>query len=237
MKIGKYIAAAAALLSAAAAHADAIEIDAGDIGSSYTVNYDGYADGQTIDGLTGQSTFTLTDWSDTSVTFDYSITNTSSDPIDASRISIFGFNTDPDITKASATGTFDKAAYDSTVPSGFGTIEVCFRGAGDKNCSGGGGEGVTIGETGTGTLTLTFSSAIDSLTLSDFFIRYQSICGCAGTPGSAIGRGTVSSTGSTGGTPVPAPAAPLLFVLGLAFLGWRYGRGEGASLSETPAFA
>ena len=221
MKIGKYIVAAAALFGAAAAHADVIEVDAGDLGTSYTVNYDGYADGNTIEGLTGQAIFTLSAWGGDSVTFDYAITNTSSDPIDASRISIFGFNTTPDITKATATGTFDKAAYDSNVP-GLGSFEVCFRGAGAKNCSGGGGEGVTIGETGTGTFTLNFASSIDSLTLSDFFIRYQAICGCAGTPGSAVGRGTVTSTG---GTPVPAPAAPLLFLAGLGLLGWRYRSG------------
>ena len=226
MKLGKYILGAVALFGASAAQADVIQLDAGDLGTSYTVNYDGYADGSVIEGLTGQATFTLTGFEGNTATFDYSLTNTSGDPIDASRISIFGFNTDPNITNATVTGDFDQTAYNSNVPSGFGQVDVCFRGGGGPNCSGGGSHGLTIGETGTGTLTLNFSSALDQLTLSDFFVRYQSIEG-AGAPGSAIGRGTTTSTGSTGstgGTPVPAPAAPLLFAAGLGFIGWRYGR-------------
>lgn len=228
MKIGKVlVAGAAALFATATASASVITIDAGDVGNVYSVNYDGYADGSIIEGLTGEADFTLTAFDGTSVTFDYAVTNTSGAPIDASRISIFGFNTDPNISGASVSGDFTKTAFSSNVPSGFGTVDVCFKGSGGSNCSGGGGTGVTIGETATGSLTLTFSSAIDQLTLSDFFVRYQAISG-GNAPGSAIGRGTASSSStststSTGGYPVPAPAAPLLFALGLGFIGWRYG--------------
>ena len=227
------LALAAATTLATAAHANPITVDAGDIGTSYTVNYDGYADGQVIDGLTGQATFTLTGVGDNSYSFDYSLTNTSSDPIDASRISIFGFNTDPTITSADSTGMFDRTVTDANVPSGFGRVDVCFKGAGGPNCSGGGGVGVDIGDTESGSLTLNFSELPDQLTLSDFFVRYQAIDG-EGAPGSAIGRGTPSSTssggstgstgGSTGGTPVPAPGALWLFAAGLAGLGIRFGR-------------
>ena len=228
MKIGKIlVAGAAAFLAATTAQAGVITIDEGDIGNVYSVNYDGYADGSIIEGLTGEADFTLTAFDGTSVTFDYAVTNTSGDPIDTSRISIFGFNTDPNISSASVSGDFDQTAYSSNVPSGFGTVDVCFKGSGGPNCSGGGGTGVQIGDTATGSLTLTFSSAIDQLTLSDFFVRYQSITG-GNAPGSAIGRGTLtgsstSTSTSTGGHPVPAPAAPLLFALGLGFIGWRYG--------------
>ena len=227
------LALAAATTLATAAHANPITVDAGDIGTSYTVNYDGYADGQVIDGLTGQATFTLTGVGDNAYSFDYSLTNTSSDPIDASRISIFGFNTDPTIESADSTGMFDRTVTDANVPSGFGRVDVCFKGAGGPNCSGGGGVGVDIGDTESGSLTLNFSELPDELTLSDFFVRYQAIEG-EGAPGSAIGRGTPSSTtsggstgstgGSTGGTPVPAPGALWLFAAGLAGLGLRFGR-------------
>lgn len=207
------LAVAALLASASAAQANVITVSAADIGNSYTVDYDGFTDGQTIDGLTGQTTFTLTGVTGTTYSFDYSVANTSSDPIDASRLSIFGFNTDPDIAGATSTGEFDQTAS-GNVPSGYGYVEVCFKGAGGPNCSGGGSAGVELGDSTTGSLTLSFADMIDELTLSDFFVRYQSIDGPGMNGGSAIGRGTVSSSGSSsGGTPVPAPAALGLFAI------------------------
>src|SRR3546814_943975 len=89
---------------------DVCSSDLADIGNSYTVDYDGFTEGQVIGGLTGQTTFTLTGATGTSYSFDYTVANTSADPIDASRISVFGFNTDPDIAGASSTGEFDRAA-------------------------------------------------------------------------------------------------------------------------------
>lgn len=234
MSLIKYAMAMAAATSiATTAFADPITVSASDVGQSFTVGYDGYTqETGVIDGLTGQATFTLTGVGQNSYTFSYSVANTSSDPIDTSRISGFGFNTDPNITRASSTGVFDTAAS-GNVPSGFGRVDVCFKGGGgSSNCAGGGGTGVNLGDTGTGSLTLNFSSLPDELTLSNFFARYQSISGAGGTS-SAIGRGTPStsstSTGgtppsSTGGTPVPAPGALLLFALGLAGLGLRFGR-------------
>lgn len=233
MSFTKFSLALAAAAFATAAAANPITVDASNIGESYQVSYDGYTqETGVIAGLTGQATFTLTGVGDNAYTFSYSLTNTSGDPIDSSRISIFGFNTDPNITSATSTGMFDQAAT-GNVPSGFGRVDVCFKGSGGPNCSGGGGVGVNIGDTATGTLTLNFAELPDQLTLSDFFVRYQSIEG-DGAPGSAIGRGTPtgssstssssSTGGSTGGTPVPAPGALWLFAAGLAGLGWRYGR-------------
>jgi hypothetical protein len=230
------LALAAATAFATSAMASPITVDASNIGQSYTVGYDGYTqETGVIDGLTGQATFTLTGVGDSSYSFNYTIANTSSSPIDGSRISLFGFNTDPNITSATSTGMFDQTAT-GNVPSGFGRVDVCFKGAGGGNCSGGGGVGVDMGDSTSGTLTLNFAELPDQLTLSDFFVRYQSIEG-DGAPGSAIGRGTEtgssstsSSTGgstSTGGTPVPAPGALWLFAAGLAGLGWRFGRRRG----------
>lgn len=217
----KFALAAALLASAGLAQANIIQVTPANIGSTFTVDYDGFSDGNVIPGLTGQTMFTLTGATDRSYSFDYTVNNTSSDPIDASRISIFGFNTDPNISGATSTGLFDRVATNSNVPSGFGQVDVCFKGAGGPNCSGGGSEGVTIGNSASGSLTLNFSDALSQLTLSDFFVRYQSIDGPMGTPSSAIGRGMVGGStgggstggGSTGGTPVPAPAGFGLFAL------------------------
>lgn len=198
--------------------ADAITLDSSAIGSTYTFGYDGFSDGNTIDGLTGQTTFKLTAVSPTSYTFDYSVTNTTSDPL-TSRISSFAFNTDPNISSATSTGAYSYTTLNSNYPNGIGTVDVCFKDASTGSCAGGGSGGLTSGQTGTGTFTLNFSSPISALTLSDFFVRYQSITG-AGNVTSASGSGTLTSTSTSGGTPVPEPGTLGLFggaALALAF--------------------
>jgi len=217
MTIRRTLAAATAIATlalASPAFADAITLDAGDVGSTFTLNYNGFTDGTTINGLTGQTTLKLTSITDTSYNFDYTVTNTTSDPVD-SRISSFGFNTNPDISGATSTGTYSFVDTGGNVPNGLGKIDVCFKSGGSNSCSGSGG--VLDGQTGTGTLSLSFSTAPSSLTLSDFFVRYQSISG-AGNVTSATGSGTVTSSSSSGGTPVPEPGMLGLFGLGLAGL-------------------
>lgn len=195
---------AAILLSstAAPAFADAITLDSGAIGQNYTFGYNGFSDGTAINGLTALATFTLTGITPTSYTFDYSLTNTTSAPL-TSRVSSFAFNTNPDIASATSTGAYSYTTLSSNYPNGIGTVDVCFKDASTGSCAGGGGGGVTTGQTGTGSFALNFSAPITSLTLSDFFVRYQSITG-AGNVSSASGSGTLTST-SSGGTPVPEP--------------------------------
>lgn len=202
-------------LSSSAAFADAITLDSSKVGQTFALTYNGMADGNTITGPTGSTTLKLTGITGTSYTFDYSVTNTTSGSVD-SRISSFGFDTNPDISGATSTGTYNTALLGGQVPSPFNTVDVCFKAGGSNSCSGSGG--VLDGQTGSGTLSLSFASAPSSLSLSDFFIRYQSITG-AGNVTSATGAGTVTSSGSTGGstggTPVPEPGMIGLFGLGL----------------------
>ena len=211
----------AALTIATPALADQITLGSGDVGQSFTLNYNGFVDGNTISGLTGTTTFTLTSATSTSYSFDYSVTNTSSGGVD-SRISSFAFNTDPTITGASSTGTYDFTVLNSNYPNGIGTVDVCFKAAFSNSCAGNSG-GVLTGETGTGTLTLSFTGPVSEVTLSDFFVRYQSITGAGKKVTSASGEGTLTSSGSTstGGTPVPEPGMLGLFgagAIGLAML-------------------
>lgn len=196
------LAAAASFGFAAPALADTIPLTSANIGQSYTLNYNGFSNGTTIDGLTASTTFTLTGINGNDYTFDYSMTNTTGSPL-TSRVSSFGFNTNPDITGASSTGAFSYTTLNSTYPNGIGTIDVCFKDASTGSCAGGGSGGLTEGQTGTGTFTLSFSQPVSSLTLGDFYVRYQSITG-AGSISSASGVGSLTSTGSSGGT-VPEP--------------------------------
>jgi hypothetical protein len=227
------LAAMTAVAAAAPAHADMITLTNGSVGQSFTVSYNGFTGSGEIAGLLGTATFTLTAATSNSYTFSYTVNNTSTDPITGSRISGFGFDTNPDISSATSTGTFTTTALSSNVPN-IGTVDVCFKdGGGTNSCAGGGGGGVTQGDSGSGMLTLNFDSATSSLSLSDFFVRYQSITG-AGTTTSAVGSGTITgssgggtsstssggtTTSSSGGTPVPEPGMLGLFGLGLLGLG------------------
>ena len=105
-------------------------------------------------------------------------------------------------------------------------MDVCFKDASTGACAGGGSGGLTAGQSGTGDFTLSFASPVSALTLSDFYVRYQSITGVPGVT-SASGAGTISSStsstsgGSTtsGGTEVPEPGMLGLFgagIIGLA---------------------
>ncbi|MGC1271775.1 MAG: cistern family PEP-CTERM protein [Croceibacterium sp.] len=225
--------AVTALLIASPALADPITLDAADIGTSFTLAYNGFVDGSNvIDGLGGSTTFKLTDVTSTGYTFDYSVANTTDSGL-TSRISSFAFDTNPDIASASSTGTFDYAVLDSNYPNGIGNVDVCFKG-GDSNSCGGNNGGVTTGNTGTGTLTLNFGAPVSSLTLDNFFIRYQSITG-AGNVTSASG----AVTSSSGGTQVPEPGMIVLFGFGLAGVAFasRRRRQVPAAAQRQPAFA
>lgn len=215
--------AASLLFSATPALADAITLDAGDVGTSYTLTFDGFADTTPISNLGSAAVFTLTGTTGTSYTFDYELTNTTSAPL-TSRVSSFAFNTDPTISSATSTGAFSYTTLDSSYPNGIGAIDICFKDAKTGSCSGGGSGGLAEGTSGTGSFTLNFSQPLTSLTLSDFFVRYQSITG-AGSITSASGSGTVTSTSSggttsggstSGGTSVPEPG--MLGLMGGALL-------------------
>ena len=193
--------AASLMFTATPALADAITLNSGDVGKSFSFNFNGIADSMEIANLTSTATFTLTGSTSNSYTFNYSLSNTTSDPL-TSRVSSFAFNTDPTISNASSTGAFSYTTLNSSYPNGIGAIDVCFKDAATGSCAGGGSGGLLDGATGTGSLTLNFSQPLTSLTLSDFFVRYQSITG-AGNVTSASGSGSLSSTtsgGTSGGT-------------------------------------
>ncbi|WJY18304.1 cistern family PEP-CTERM protein [Alteriqipengyuania flavescens] len=211
-------AAALSLIVATPALATPITLDESNVGESFTLSYGGFSDDRTIDGLGAEATFTLTGVTDHSFTFDYAVTNTTASGL-TSRISSFAFNTDPDIARASSTGAFNYTLTDSKYPNGIGNVDVCFKAARTNSCAGNRG-GVSEGNTGTGSLTLNFADIVDTISLSDFFVRYQSITG-AGHVSSANGAGTPTSTSTstTSGTTVPEPGMLGLFGAGLLGLG------------------
>ena len=188
-----------------------VTVTSADVGQSFTISYDGQSSGTTISGLTASAVYTVQSVSGTSITLSVAITNTSSSPISASRVSVFGFDTTPNVVSAAASGTFGTTVLGGQLPSGFGNIELCVKNGQNNNCSGGGGTGITIGQNGTTNLTLNFSSiGASGVTFSNFGVRYQSIAG-AGSISSAVGRGTPQVPVTP---PVPEPASMAVFGLG-----------------------
>jgi hypothetical protein len=229
-----FAAASVLALVATPALADPITLDAGDVGTSFTLNYNGFADGSVVNGLGASTTFTLTGVTGTAYNFDYAVANTTGGGV-GSRVSSFAFDTNPDISSASSTGTYNYTVLDSNYPNGIGNVDVCFKGGSSNSCAGNSG-GVTTGGTGTGSLTLNFSDPISALMLDNFFVRYQSITG-AGNVTSASGAVTSSSTSTSGGTPVPEPGMIVLFGMGAAAVAFSRRRRSAPTRRLQPAFA
>ncbi|TYC86879.1 cistern family PEP-CTERM protein [Novosphingobium sp. BW1] len=235
--MNKSICGLAALVTGLAvqpALADEITLSDADVGSEYTLMYDGFSDGSTIDGLTAKIRLTLTGISGNDYMFAYNVSNTTSAPVTGSRISGFAFNTDPTISAASSTGAFSYTTLNSTYPNGIGTVDVCFKDASTGSCAGGGGGGIELGGSGDGALTLSFASPTETLSLSDFYVRYQSITGVSGVT-SASGAGTVSST--SGGSDIPEPGMLALFGVALIGLAINRRRAVVARGSLRPTYA
>ena len=231
-KISQFAVIASLALANAPAMADAITLGAGNIGQSYNFSFDGYSGGTTVTGLTSTASFTLTGTTATSYTFNYSLANTTSNPVD-SRLAGFAFNTDPDISSASSTGAFSYTTIGGSYPNGIGSVDVCFKDASTGACAGSGNGGLLDGQTGTGSFTLNFAQALTSLTLSDFFVRYQSITG-AGNVTSASGEGTMTSTG---GTSVPEPGVLGMMLGGIAAIALLRRRRVVPAKAFRPAYA
>jgi hypothetical protein len=222
------------LAAPATAHAGSITLTQP---GTFTVLFGGNVSGTNVGGLTSQATvhflgYSTTASGDTEAMFDISLTNTtdsSRNPALTSRVSAFGFDVDPDATGGTVSGVFTKMILGGSLPNQFGPIEVCVNDGGGSSCQGGGGGGIAKGDTETFLLTLQFAGAVDTLTLDNFGVRYQSIDGKSidGTRfNGASGTGTGTPGTFTPDTPnnVPEPAAILLFGVGLSAAAFKLRR-------------
>lgn len=223
--------AAALCALAGAAKADFV-LNPTQVGQSGVVNYNGIVEGNPVGGLTASITFTLNsvDLLNNIWNFGFDVTNTSVAPI-GSRVSTFGFNTDPNFDAASITGgtVFDTVSS-GNVP-GFMSVEFCATAG--ANCAGGAGGGALSGGSSVGgSFALDFAGSATLLTqiaFSDLYVRYQSITGTDfGTSGIGLNGGptqfctTPPCTFAVPGPLVGAGAPGIAAALGL--LGFNYWR-------------
>ena len=191
---------------------NSVTIDAAD-DFSWTFNYNGFIGngGASIPGLTARITFNYLNRTGNTFNFSYTLTNTSGAPIDASRVTIFGFNTNPNVTSAS-TGSGDQfdIVASGNQPNGLSDIDLCFKDGGPTNNCTGANSGLNIGQSASGTFGLTFGSQLASITLSDFSVRYQGI----------DSRQLQLSDGSASGIPaIPEPATWAMMIGGFGLIG------------------
>ena len=184
------------------------------------INYTGTVGDTEISGLTAEQILTFLGSTydavrnQTVFQFSYELINTSSGDITASRISNFGFSSDPILASAAATGLFDNAVVreDMNIPVFDFSADACFNADGPMNCSGGGGDGLTQGGSTSGSFTLTYSGNVSTIELDDYFVRYQSIDGTGLASGSSgVGVGIESA--------VPEPATWALMLFGFGAVG------------------
>lgn len=185
-----------------------------------SVTFNGIIEGVEQAGLSAQIDYTLNSVSGNTWTFGYKVTNTSTSPIDASRISLFGFDVTPDaLSSAALTGIFDVVASGQVPQPNLhpdGALEFCYKTDGNtNNCTGGTGGGVDFGQSAIGTFSLVFNSAPGSVSFLNHLVRYQSI---SAIPGVTL-EGD-SAIGLPGGPPpVPEPATWAMMIIGFGAAG------------------
>ena len=200
------MAGAVAALALLPGRADAVIINAGDIGLNGTTNINGVVGGVLVPGLTSSLFLQFSGTSNGGLTYNfaYTFTNTTSGTL-VSEASAFGLNTTPNVVSATATGLFSNALVSANLPS-VGVIDFCSSAG--PTCGGGGSNGLEVGESASGLFSLTFASVLPFITLDAAFARYQAISGVAGgvTYSDASGAGT-NNDPCVGCTPflVPGP--------------------------------
>jgi hypothetical protein len=180
-------------------------------GDSAEIVFDGFTGSptNTIPGLSASLRLTLLTGAQTrGYLFSYVLQNTSTVGGPDSRVSGFAFDSNPDVRLVATLGEFSNMMLDGSYPNGIGDVEVCLTGS--KACQGGGGLGATHGNPASGLFLLGFGSAAPSVTLSDFFVRYQSLSG--------LNRVT-SASGQEVTTAVPEPGTWLMMIFGLGAIG------------------
>jgi hypothetical protein len=202
----------------------AATLSASDVGSTATILYSGTTpNGNNSADLTATQTIKLESFTaGTNVfSFSYTMTNTSSGVVTGSRLVGFGFDTAPELVQAGSLANpadlFGSTGFTQSISGGV-NVDFCVS---TNNCSGGGGTGVTKGNSTSGTFTLNFADGAIApvVTVDEFTARFQDIVAVgfanSGIAGGNPGGGFINPTVGA----VPVPGAVWLFGSGIAGLG------------------
>jgi hypothetical protein len=172
--------------------------------------------GGTVPGTSATLVMDLTGNSGGLFTFAYSLTNTSNLALNPEAdITSFGFE-DIGVTALDGdalTGFFTNLILGGQGPGPFNSIDVCLNNSNGQGngCSGPNG----VSTVGSGTFSLQYDSALTSLVLGQFGVRYQS----TGLDGEGSGTGTeIPPPG------VPEPATWAMMLLGFGAVGYAVRR-------------
>jgi hypothetical protein len=174
--------------------------DTASVGLWYRIYFEGYTDGYMngdaiLPGLASTVLFKLSDISTNQKnwTFDYVVENASNQWVNESRVSAFGFDVSPNVKSSGGVQlhaggeyrTVGKGDFDPTnnllIDDDF---DVCFTTKGSfygqptntsSNCDPGQSVGPELGESGSGTFTLRFSSAKNELYFDNPFVAYDDV--------------------------------------------------------------
>jgi hypothetical protein len=174
------------------------------VGDSFQVDFNASENG-VIPGVTSSLTLTFAGISGNNYLFDYLLTNTSSSPATSSSVTAFGFDIDPNalLTSSNVSGAFTVVSS-GQVSQGY-NLEMCFKNGQNNNCAGG-TNGIAMGDSGSGQISLGFSSLPDSVTLSNYLVRYQQVNGSGSAVGTPVGA-------------VPEPSTWAMMLLGFGAIG------------------
>ena len=184
---------------------------------TWTFDYDGFtSSAQTpVAGLTSSILFKFLNRTGNNYNFSYTLTNTSGAQFQASRVTIFGFNTNPNSSASVGSGDMFNVISSGPQPNGQAALEICFKDSGPTNNCAGASGGVAIGASTSGTFTLKFGSVLDKIIMSNFTVRYQGInsttYGMSGASASGVPVGVT--------TAVPEPATWAMMIGGFGLLG------------------
>lgn len=206
---------AAGLLTSAAAPAQAAEYIFDQTGDAADISFNGFNGNQpsVIAGLSANLRLRLLGGAGTRLfLFAYELTNTSTAGGPNSRVSGFAFDSNPNVPLVLTLGELSNVVLGGNYPNGIGRVEVCLTNS--NGCAGGANGGATLNDPASGLFTLAFLRPQSSVTLSDFYVRYQSLRGV----------GTSSASGAQVTSAVPEPGTWMLMILGLGAVGFAMRR-------------